>query len=1108
MLALYNYLEMRKKLLIACMFAGFVLSIIMSCPAHAAQQFNEQFDEQSGALLEERIAYWYGRGRPDRLNDYLAQLLRVYPNHPRLLEVQSLLALQAGDMDEAERLYLLLKQFSPNSLEVLRLEEMVALNDQQRIIISDARMLSLVGRYQESINKWHEVFPRGPQSISLALEYWDVFVREGQAEEALMAVTKLSHAYPYFIPAKLALVRIRLALDKVAPMDQHFLVSLLGDAVYGVESLGLARRMAGNLPVTAANLQFIHEVLEHHPDHAELLELSARMQVELEEHAAMVRSGAFAKKEHGFNALDNGQPLIAERWLREAWQAGGHTVEIAGGLGYAVMRQGRHAEALGWFYRAQRMDPTTQLWRDMISVTTFWRDLQIFNTHLADGNDKRAQIALNRLKAHPHREENEGLLSLKEGELIAFQDGFEPAVVFFERALNDPQSAEQAAWILFAYYRDQSDTQAMGAFYSTLSRPLQIEFKQEYKRFLAIQYQQQATVLFEQGEHEQAYYTLLLAYELAPFDAWLVAAIADYEITQGRRVLAQDRFHRLVSDFPSNDAWFAYALLLSSVDQPHQALAVLNQIPTTEMTEGNEQLAARLEHGLLLEKFATQWRQLLEGQPKLISGSTPAQQTAFLNIIANQAQPSDKGYLTHFEQAIETAKGDEKAEIYALSSEFAEAIGNFNLAYMWSLEAIQEQRLLNEINKPVWQVDATDSWRASGLRRRAMNAASQNEKVFTIGFDQSEKSGTPGITELSSKTLMLHLKVPFKSRPGDWFIQIDPITLNAGQADLDNNYWRNRYGTGLLCEENCPTGLQPTNKDKGIALGVGANFERWWFDVGLSPIGFNRSEWVGSIGHNFSLGEFGANIKLDRRVLTSTKISFAGQQDPFSERAWGPVLRQGVGLGLSWDQGERFGWWASLGADLYSGYQLASNSGWYAYTGGYMRAVDTEPLAITVGLTTLFWGFEKDLSEVSFGHGNYYSPRLYGSISVPVTLYGRYERWSYSLRTSIGYSRSRLAAQKFYPAHADLQQAAIERERLTGVQPYYAKGTGGGRSHSLTGSVEYQINKHWYAGLSMNLVRSDTFSPNQGLVYLRYHFGGFNLPVSRPPAPPSAYMNR
>ena len=52
--------------------------------------------------------------------------------------------------------------------------------------------------------------------------------------------------------------------------------------------------------------------------------------------------------------------------------------------------------------------------------------------------------------------------------------------------------------------------------------------------------------------------------------------------------------------------------------------------------------------------------------------------------------------------------------------------------------------------------------------------------------------------------------------------------------------------------------------------------------------------------------------------------------------------------------------------------------------------------------------FEKNLSENLFGHGGYYSPHSYFSVSVPVTFFGRHKQdLSYSFFGSVSHSSSK-----------------------------------------------------------------------------------------------------
>ncbi|WP_194756408.1 cellulose synthase subunit BcsC-related outer membrane protein [Aliidiomarina indica] len=1064
-------------------------------------------EDESIRLLEERITYWYERGRPDRVEGVLEQLLRVHPGHPRLLEVRASLALQQRDTMTGQQIYQRLREEHPSHPATLRLSELVGLTPEQQQWVGDAQMFALAGRYDEAAEKWRNAFPEGPVSTALAIEFWETEARASGSPEALQALDQLQLDMPQSHRVFLARVRVRLLYGELRREDLQRLTNLTQDSVRGQEAISLWARIAAQMASDSPLLDELSRVASLHPQEAEISEAYQRLRSERAEQTRLAQDPAFNRQQRGLRALEEGDPLQAERWLRDALPEREQDPDVLGGLGYATMRQGRHNEAVVWFRRAHAADPDSGVWADMAYVAEFWRDLAVFDTQLAAGNIERSRIALARIRAHSEAELQQDAIAIREGRLALAEGNTDQAESAFRQVLSSTPTSSTTAWSLFGIYRDEQNVEAMESYYQSLTPELQQELSSEYQRFLSNQAQLEAEQALAQGDDAAAHEHLLDAYTRTPNNPWLVAALVQsYERVEPSR--AQKRgdalFEQLVENNPESDSWFAYGLYLARNDRIGDAQFAVDQIPVEERTDGVEALALRLNEQALVQAMTDDWRSVLRSDPALLNDVSLNRLAQFIGLMADDASPSDRGFLGHVQQAVQRDSGDQQAVTYAEASRFAEQVGAREQAFEWSMAAIRMQR--EGVYADIWQTSVTDDWRVPGLQRRAR--ASAAESVLYIGVDHAAKSGTPGITELAATTLMVDLRVPFSERDGYWFLRVDPTWIDAGAADLDDNFWRNRFGTGLLCEVDCPTGIQDRNTDFGVAVGLGADFDDWWIDLGTSPLGFNRSTWVGGVGVRRSLGQFGVRLSAQRRVQTATMISFAGMDDPFSDRQWGPVTRNGVNLGTSWDQGGRFGWWGSFGADYFEGRNVQSNSRWYAYTGGYMRAYDSEPLAVTVGLTTLFWGFSEDLSQPTFGHGNYYSPRSYQSISLPVTIFGRIDRFSYLLRGSIGFSDTTLHEQVFFPGHPELQDQAESIQGATGITPIFAAGSGGGRSHSLTGSVEYKLSSQWYIGLQANLIRSDTFSPNQGLLYLRYHFGGFDWPVARPPDPPQRYVDR
>lgn len=1067
-------------------------------------------DEQSVRLLEERISLWYQRGRPDRVAGVVEQMLRVNPQSPILLEAQAALALQENNSERASEILETLQRVAPTHPATIRLQQTVGLSSEQQMALGDARILSLAGRYEEAASAAEKAFPEPPIQPDLAIEYWQIRTQSGDTEAALEGLTELQNRYPNQRRIELAVIRTRLVLGTITPQDLRRVQALGRDSVVGIESLALWSRAADSLQPEEDDLELLQEFLTEYPDSDQVREVYDRLRAEFESQETLLNDPDYQKQQRGLLELENENPEAAEAWLREALATRGNDPELLGGLGYATMRQGRQREAIRWFRLAAAAAPDTTVWLELEQVATFWRDVGLFDEALLAGEYATLEYLLRQLRGNPEAELQIDTMLLREARYASVSGNEQRAQELYAQLIAENPDSTPAAWALFATYRDGDDPQAMTDFFLSLSDVQALEIAPEYQRWQANQRVIAADQAVAEGDQALEYQELEQAHNLNPTDPWLVARLVALDEQAGRNQLAEERFETLLRMNASADSYFAYALFLARNDREEEALQALAEIPADEQTENTLDMQGRLETNQRIARFNQDWRRGFELDPELFSEVGASQVVTIVSTMADSATRSDEHILDKVSlrlSELDTSEPD-TAAAYAEGARFAEAVGATDQAYTWSLQAIRLQRGSVVDDRELWRAVATDDWRVAGLQSRAQRMAESSEAVLYLAFDRSAKSGTPGISELNTDTLLIDLRVPFSERAGYWFVRVDPTWADAGAADLDDNFWRNRFGTGLVCEENCPTGVQPASKDFGVALGVGVEFADWWADIGHSPVGFNRSTWVGGLGMRTTAGQFGLRWNAERRVISSTMLSFAGQNDPFSDQSWGAVTRNGLGVSASWDQGERFGWWGSLGAEYYTGDHVASNHRWYAYQGGYMRAYDSEPFAVTVGLNTLFWGFDKDLSQSTFGQGNYYSPELYQSVSLPITIFGRFSRWSYLLRGSIGYSDSTLAESEFFPTRPDLQQRALDISDETGITPIFLGGDGGGRSHSLSAVVEYQINHHWYVGVSTNLIRSDTFAPNQGLVYLRYHFGGNNLPVRRPPQPPNRYVDR
>jgi hypothetical protein len=264
-------------------------------------------------------------------------------------------------------------------------------------------------------------------------------------------------------------------------------------------------------------------------------------------------------------------------------------------------------------------------------------------------------------------------------------------------------------------------------------------------------------------------------------------------------------------------------------------------------------------------------------------------------------------------------------------------------------------------------------------------------------------------------------------------------------------------------------------------------------DLGSTPLGFAVQRPVGGLRIKGDLGAGSYSVDVSSRPVTSSLLSYAGTVDPRSGALWGGVQATGVRLGLSRDDGGEYGAWSSFGLHQLHGKNVQGNLRRRAMGGVYWRAVNDDNSVLSLGVNAMLQGFTHNAGEFTFGHGGYYSPQSYRSISLPVSLAQRVGRWSFSLRASVSRSVSRTDSAPFFPTDAALQAAAQALAPVNGIDPHYRGGRSSGNGHALAAAFETQWQPRLFFGGRFEIERSDDYAPNRALFYLRYAPGATAL---------------
>lgn len=388
---------------------------------------------------------------------------------------------------------------------------------------------------------------------------------------------------------------------------------------------------------------------------------------------------------------------------------------------------------------------------------------------------------------------------------------------------------------------------------------------------------------------------------------------------------------------------------------------------------------------------------------------------------------------------------------------------------------------------------------ASGYRRMA-ELLDRKTTWLSGAVDKRTRSGSAGTSQYDATEIPLEWKQA-AGPGGRWTYRADLVKLNAGGLDLADTDAAETFGSTLLCLPDCNTGIH-AQRASGVALNAALERNGNRYDIGTTPLGFPVQNLVGGILHKGDLGPFGFSVDASRRPLTGSALSYAGARDPNTGQTWGGVLATGVRFGLSLDEGGRFGGWSSLGLHRLSGRNVKGNNRMQLMSGGQWRVINEDDRLLQFGITGMYWRMSENAGEYTLGHGGYYSPGMYKSISFPVTFGERYSRFSYAIRGSVSTSRSNTKDAPYFPTDPLLQARAESLTATNDVSPFYSGGRGRGVGRSLALSWEYQADPSLFLGGRIELDRSPDYSPNRFVFYLRYALDGSSAkPVSFLPEP-------
>ena len=275
--------------------------------------------------------------------------------------------------------------------------------------------------------------------------------------------------------------------------------------------------------------------------------------------------------------------------------------------------------------------------------------------------------------------------------------------------------------------------------------------------------------------------------------------------------------------------------------------------------------------------------------------------------------------------------------------------------------------------------------------------------------------------------------------------------------------------------------------EAGMGVGFGYQGRAFAADIGSTPFGFEITNLVGGLSWAPKLGRNGRFILAgERRAVTDSLLSYAGVEDPGTGDRWGGVVRTGGRLGLTFDNGP-LGLYGDLGFYHYDGHNVADNQSVEASLGGYLRPIREDGRELKTGVNVRYMSFDENLSKFTYGHGGYFSPQDYVSLSFPIEYSEDYRRWTWSATFAPGFQSYSSDAAAFFPTLAE-EQFWMEILASSGVidSAYYAAESESGFGVNLGAGLDYRLSPGLKLGTRLGYDTFGDYSETKASVNLNY----------------------
>ncbi|QAV23093.1 cellulose biosynthesis protein BcsC [Proteus hauseri] len=548
----------------------------------------------------------------------------------------------------------------------------------------------------------------------------------------------------------------------------------------------------------------------------------------------------------------------------------------------------------------------------------------------------------------------------------------------------------------------------------------------------------QADNLREKGEIKAAYDTLVGALNTSPNDPDLLMALSRVYLSQ------------------------------SMPDQFNKILSYLEK----EQGKDSKLIQAQIEVALA-QKDGRKAQQLLQQLP---ASSQPAYLLQAAQIAQLNGENRKALTLLRSAQWQNTAGGASNTGVIKTSAGQLSDIHGDNSVIANSIyerkEMVSVQRSIHELEEKV------SPWVQGGVAVRHRNG----------------DKGLSNVTEIAAP-------ISISSVPGEefrWEFNVTPISMTSGAVSGER---ANRFGSGQLQHAERFAKNSDNNNEKakinadeagsqrasGVELGLRLSQDDVSFDVGSTPINQDSATVVGGVTYSPKIGQNGQlTLTAERRAIKDSLLSYMGRTDPLTGESWGRVTRNGASAQYAWDDG-KVGAYAGGGFYSYDGKSVSSNEEVKAWIGSYAKFYQDDQQELKAGVHVDYMNFSNNQNYFSLGHGGYFSPQDYVSVSLPVAYTRHFDKGEVSLNGAIGVQSYKQKGSDYFPTHSYMQDNLNQHNASDPrIKSHYEEQDETNITYRLGLDAKYYLTKESELGISISHDTSGDYAEDNMWLHLKY----------------------